>query len=63
MKRDDDFLRDMLFEAEASNQAFFMAILIHSPSEPELKRHMHAALLCDAGLFQEVNNGVFRMTN
>lgn len=63
MKRDDDFIRDLLFEAEASDQPYLVAVLVMNPSEVDLKRHMHAVWLSDAGFFQEVNNGVFRITN
>lgn len=63
MKRDDDLIRELFFEAEASNQPYLLAIMTLSPSEAELKRHMHAVWLSDAGFFQQVNNGVFRITN
>lgn len=63
MKRDDDLIRDLLFEAEASDQPYLMAFMTMSPSEADLKRHMHAVWLSDAGFFQEVNDGVFRITN
>lgn len=63
MKRDDDYIRDLLFEAEASDQPYLLAVLVMSPSEVDLKRHMHAVWLSDAGFFQEVNKGVFRITN
>lgn len=63
MKRDDDYIRDLLFEAEASEQPYLLAVLVMSPSEADLKRHMHAVWLSDAGFFQEVNKGVFRITN
>lgn len=63
MKRDDDYIRDLLFEAEASDQPYLLAVLVMSPSEADLKRHMHAVWLSDAGFFQEVNKGVFRITN
>ncbi len=63
MKRDDDLIRDLLFEAETSNQPYLLAIMTINPSESDLKRHMHAVWLSDAGFFQEVNKGVFRITN
>lgn len=63
MKRDDDYIRELLFEAEASDQPYLLAVLAMSPSEADLKRHMHAIWLSDAGFFQEVNKGVFRITN
>ena len=63
MKRDDDLIRDLLFEAEASDQPYLLAVMTMNPSESDLKRHMHAVWLSDAGFFQEVNKGVFRITN
>jgi hypothetical protein len=33
------------------------------PSEADLKRHTHAKLLADVHFFEEVNPGVFRLTN
>lgn len=63
MKRDDDFIRELLFEAEASDQPYLVAVFVMNPSEADLKRHMHAVWLTDAGFFQEVNKGVFRITN
>ncbi len=32
-------------------------------SPEETKRYQHAELLCDAGFFEAVNEGVYRMTN
>jgi len=63
MKRDDDLIRELLFEAEASDQPYLLAVLVMNPSDTDLKRHMHAVWLSDAGFFQEVNKGVFRITN
>lgn len=63
MKRDDDLIRDLLFEAEASDQPYLLAIMTLNPSEDGLKRHMHAVWLSDAGFFHVVNDGVFRITN
>lgn len=63
MKRDDDLIRDLLFEAEDSNQPYLLAGMALNPSESDLKRHMHAVWLSDAGFFKEVKKGVFRITN
>lgn len=63
MKRDDDYIRALLMECEASSDIYILATL-HMNSSPEgLKRHHHAELLCDAGLFKSENKGVYRMTN
>lgn len=58
MKRDDDLIRGLLFEAEASEDPLFGPF-----DDEDEKRYEHARLLCDAGLFQQVQSGVFRMTN
>ncbi len=63
MKRDDDFIRELLFEIEASDDPYLIADLVMSPSAEDLKRHMHAKWLSDAGLLLEENDGVFRITN
>lgn len=42
MKRDDDFIRELLFEIEASDDPYLIADLVLSPSAEDLKRHMHA---------------------
>lgn len=63
MKRDDDLIRDLLFEAEDSDEPYLLAVMSMNPSDTDLKRHMHAVWLSDAGFFQQVNDGVFRITN
>ena len=63
MKRDDDFIRDLLLEAEADDGPYFTAPLNLSPSAEAQKRYVHAVLLTDAGFFAEVNDGMFRLTN
>ena len=63
MKRDDDYIRTLLIEAEASNDPYILALMTLKPSEDKLRRHVHAEWLADAGFFLEVNNGVFRITN
>lgn len=63
MKRDDDYIRQMLMDMEASDDIHMVAALHINASPEGLKRHEHAELLCDAGLFQRVNKGVYRMTN
>jgi len=63
MKRDNDFIRELLFEMEAQDDLVMVAPLFMGASEEETKRHHHAQLLCDAGLFQKEGNGTYRMTN
>lgn len=63
MKRDDDYIRQLLLELEESNSLYLVAPLAMRASAEELKRHQHAELLCDAGFFEAVNKGIYRMTN
>jgi Hypothetical protein (DUF2513) len=63
MKRDNDFIRNLLTEIEESDQPFFVASLLLNPTPEEMKKHQHAELMCDAGLLLTVNKGVYRMTN
>ncbi len=63
MTRDDDFIRDILFEAEQSDEPYLVAGMYLNSAPEDQKRHVHAELLCDAGLFQAVNKGVYRITN
>lgn len=58
MKRDDDLIRELLFEAESSDDPLF------GPFDDEDETgYAHAILLCDAGFFHEVHSGIFRLTN
>ena len=63
MKRDDDYIRALLFEAGDSDMPFLLAPLVVNPGPEDLKRHMHVKWLTDAGLFLEVSRDVFRITN
>lgn len=63
MVRDDEYIRELLLEAEASDDPYFFAPLALSPSSDDLKRHVHANLLRDAGYVAEVHEAVFRLTN
>ena len=63
MRRDDDYIRELLLEAESSDELYLLAPLFLAPSPEDQKRHAHAVLLTDAGFFAKVNDGVFRITN
>ena len=63
MKRDDDFIRQLLLECEQSDDIHLVARLRLNPSNDELKRYHHIRLLCDSGYFAAVGEHVYRMTN
>lgn len=58
MKRDDDLIRNLLLEAESSDDSLFGPF-----DDEDEKEYTHAILLCDAGFFHEVQSGIFRITN
>lgn len=63
MVRDDDFIRDLLLEAESSSDPYILAPLYGGAAQEDTIRHVHAELLCDAGYFDSRNDGVYRITN
>ena len=67
MRRDDDFIRELLLEAEGSNDPWIDAeVTIGTEGEwTNEKRHYHAQLLTDAGFFAVLPRqpGLFRLTN
>lgn len=63
MKRDDDFIKQLLIEAEETDDSMLVIFDSLSKDDEDQKRFTHAKWLCDAGYFQEVQRGVFRMTN
>ncbi len=63
MKRNDDVLRQILFEIESQEDwVFHLPQFISMPKDDRLK-YGHICLLCDAGFVAEVGNGTFRLTN
>ena len=63
MKRDDDYIRELLLETEQSPKPFLLASS-HLRADPDtLKRFMHAKWVADAGLFLEEKKAIYRITN
>ena len=63
MKRDNDFIRQLLLEYEQSDDIHLVAVNVIFPPNDEKKRYHHVQLLCDAGYFAPVGKGVYRKTN
>lgn len=65
MQRDDDFLRALLLEFEASSEWWHLSALHHGSPPEELKRHFHVLLLVDAGMLAPLKEGgsTYRITN
>ena len=63
MKRDDELIRELLFELEdEENWQVFVSRKL-KPSPEEQKRLGHMLLLQDAGLVSHAGEGAFRLTN
>lgn len=63
MKRDDDFLRALLLECEASDNWRVVDARTMAQSPEREKRSYHIMLLEDAGMMTQVGDGVYRLTN
>ncbi|MDJ1006476.1 MAG: DUF2513 domain-containing protein [Paracoccaceae bacterium] len=63
MKRDNDFLRDLLFEIEAQDDFVFSHQSTLGEAAEERRRVYHIHLLCDAGFLTRTAGGGYRMTN
>lgn len=63
MKRDDDFLRQLLFEIEKEKDPIVISSRSLSKTEEQTKILYHAELLSDSGLLVEISQNGFRLTN
>jgi hypothetical protein len=60
VKRDHDYLRELLFNAEADEDRL---ILVPHETSGDRRLEHHVDLLCDAGLFAQISESGFRLTN
>ena len=63
MKRDYDYLRELMFEIEEKESHQYIFPLLMSQSREEQKKHHHLSLLCDKGFLEQLNDHVYRMTS
>ncbi|WP_260011648.1 hypothetical protein [Leisingera aquaemixtae] len=63
MKRNDDLLREMLFEFEADQSGVLHFRKFLSMPQEQIERNHHVSLLSDAGLVTQVSETGFRLTN
>jgi hypothetical protein len=64
MKRDDDLLRQILLDSEASDDVYLDGGVYSGQTAEELSYVYHLRLLADAGLVvPHGNKGLFRITN
>lgn len=64
MQRDDDLLRKLMLEMEASPKPLHLFPLVLDADSEYLRKHYHLRLLADEGLLEETGarGGAFRMT-
>ena len=63
MKRDDDYMRARLLEAESSGPFLKKKYIAIDISEGDQKYNYHLDLLNDAGYLKKTDSTTFRMTN
>jgi predicted secreted protein len=62
VKRDDDYLRKLLFEFEAQEDWLIIAVETLSMSQEERKRQYHVLLATDAGFVAQAGKYTYRLT-
>ncbi|MAU51073.1 MAG: hypothetical protein CMN17_01595 [Roseovarius sp.] len=63
MKRDDDLLRDMLFEFETQEDFLILDRNVMRASQEDRRWKYHLYLAADQGLVTPVGAGTYRMTS
>ncbi len=62
MKRDDDYLRELLMEIESHGRCLFLVIRTMGLGVQEEKKWFHAQLLCDQGYLYPESDVAYRLT-
>ena len=63
MRRDDEYIRELLFKIENADDDLFYVIITMGMSADERKEHYHIQLLCDEGLLYQVSDSAYRLTS
>lgn len=63
MKRDNEYLRELLFEIENNDDYLVIAVNTYGKSAEESKRYYHIQLLCDAEYMVQINESTYRLTS
>lgn len=63
MKRDDDYMRQLLLDIEAGEDWSFDNILWVEADDEDEKRHFHVLLLADAGFLVRYGRDSYRISN
>ncbi len=63
MKRDDEYLRQILLEVEDQEDFLLLVRKVMAASANDRRKQYHVELLCDAGLMSQVSESGYRMTS
>ncbi len=63
MQRDNDYIRELLFELESQNDYLLLHPQTLGASLASRKKSYHLQLLCDAGYLTQLTDSGFRMTS
>lgn len=63
MKRDHDYMRNLLAEMEASDETQFIGFSDEDELNGDDRRHYHFQLMADAGYVAPTGHGYFRLTS
>ena len=62
MQRDDEYIRDLLFEIEKQDDYLMLIVQTLNASIADRKKWYHAQLLCDSGYLLQINDAGYRLT-
>ena len=63
MRRDDEYIRELLFKIESADEDLFYVFLTMGMPVEARKEHYHVQLLCDEGLLYQVSDSAYRLTS
>ena len=63
MKRDNEFLRELLFKIESADDDLYYVLDETGMPSQERKEHYHVQLLCDEGYMMQINREAYRLTS
>ena len=63
MERDDNYLRELMIEAQTDPRSFISMPPATTGNPIDYKRWLHFNLLCDAGFMMQITDSNYRLTN
>ena len=63
MQRDNEYIRELLFEIEQQDDCWILVIRTLNDSNQDKRKWYHIQLLCDDGCLIEINDSAYRLTS